>query len=267
MNIAGLYCEVHGAPEGEPIILSSGLGGSASYWTPNLPALCENYRVILYDHRGTGRSERKLPDPTTIESMADDLATLMDGLGIENAHIIGHAAGGLAGLMLALKAPYRVRKLIVINGWAKADPQFLRCFDTRLALLRKCGPLAYIHAQPIFLYPAEWISEHSVQLTAEEAGHLASFPGVDSMERRIAALSAFDIEGRLGEIAAPTLAIAAMDDMLVPWTCSARLVEGIAGATLVTMPWGAHSCNVTVPDIFNRNVLAWLGEDVLPGKA
>jgi aminoacrylate hydrolase len=267
MKIGGLYCEERGATDGEPIILSAGLGGSGDYWTPNLAALCAEYRVILYDHRGTGRSDRVLPDPMTVETMADDLITLMDGLAIENAHIMGHAAGGLAGLMLALRAPQRLRKLVVVNGWARADPQFLRCFETRLALLRNSGPLAYIHAQPIFLYPAEWISEHSARLTSEEDGHLAAFPGAETMERRIAALSAFDIDARLGDIAVPTLAIAAMDDMLVPWTCSARLAEGISGATLMTMPWGAHSCNVTVPDIFNRNVLAWLSEGVRPGKA
>ncbi|MDB5687257.1 MAG: pyrimidine utilization protein [Rhizorhabdus sp.] len=264
--IAGLHYEIHGNPDGEPLLLSAGLGGSGSYWAPNLAALGEQYRVILYDHRGTGRSDRALPDPVTVESMADDMIALMDGLGIDNAHVMGHAAGGIAGLALALRAPYRLRKLIVVNGWAKADPQFLRCFDTRLVLLRNSGPLAYIHAQPIFLYPAEWISENSARLDAEEAGHLAHFPGIETMEKRIAALSSFDIEDRLAEIAAPTLAIAAMDDMLVPWTCSARLSEGIKGATLATMPWGAHSCNVTVPDIFNRNVLAWLGDDQAAGS-
>ena len=264
--IAGLHYENHGDPDGEPLLLSAGLGGSGSYWAPNLAALGERYRVILYDHRGTGRSDRALPDPVTVETMADDMIALMDGLGIDNAHVMGHAAGGIAGLSLALRAPYRLRKLIIVNGWAKADPQFLRCFETRLALLRNSGPLAYIHAQPIFLYPAEWISENSVRLDAEEAGHLDHFPGIEAMEKRIAALSSFDIEDRLGDIAVPTLAIAAMDDMLVPWTCSVRLSEGIAGATLVTMPWGAHSCNVTVPDIFNRNVLAWLGDDQALGS-
>lgn len=57
---AGLYYEEHGS--GPPLILSAGLGGSGNYWLPNLPALAERYRVILYDHRGTGRSDRALPD-------------------------------------------------------------------------------------------------------------------------------------------------------------------------------------------------------------
>ncbi len=61
-HAAGLYYEMHGPEDGAPLILSPGLGGSADYWAPNLAAFAEAHRVILYDHRGTGRSERARPD-------------------------------------------------------------------------------------------------------------------------------------------------------------------------------------------------------------
>ena len=95
---AGLYYEVHGPEDAPPLILSSGLGGSANYWKPNIPAVAEHYRVIAYYHRGTGRSDRALPDVVTVDHFADDILLLMDALGIPKAHIIGHAAGGVAGL-------------------------------------------------------------------------------------------------------------------------------------------------------------------------
>lgn len=255
---AGLYYETHGAPDAPPLILSSGLGGSASYWKPNIAALADHFHVIAYDHRGTGRSDRTLPDVVTVDDFADDIIALMDVIGIARAHLIGHAAGGVAGLALASKAPDRLDKLVVVNGWAKADPHFLRCFEARLNLLRHAGVKAFLRAQPIFLYPANWISEHSAALDAELAHQLADFPSVATMENRIAALAAFEFSDRLGAFDTPILALAAADDMLVPASCSRALPKHIATCEFALMEWGGHASNVTDPATFNRLVLEFL---------
>ena len=257
--IDGLYFEEHGPPNGEPLILSAGLGGSGAYWAPNLPALAERHRVILYDHRGTGRSDRTLPDSLFVEDMADDVLALLDGLGIERAHFVGHAAGGLIGLALALAAPQRLGKLVVVNGWAALDANTARCFEARLALLRDSGPRAYLRAQPIFLFPATWTSEHRDALDEELEAQLAAFPGAETMEKRIAALQTFYVEDRLEEISVPALGLAAKDDILVPQTCTQALAGGIPGASAALMDWGGHACNVTDPDKFNALVLDFLG--------
>jgi aminoacrylate hydrolase len=256
--IDGLYFEEHGPPNGEPLILSPGLGGSGAYWAPNLPALAERYRVILYDHRGTGRSDRALPSNLLVEDMADDVLALMDGLGLERAHFAGHAAGGMIGLALALQAPERVASLAVVNGWAALDSHTARCFEARLALLRDSGPRAFIRAQPIFLYPAIWISEHREALDRDAEAQLAHFPGDAAVETRIAALQSFHVEDLLGDLPVPLLALAAKDDMLVPYTCSIALAGGCPSASLELMDWGGHACNVTDPDPFNAILRAWL---------
>jgi len=260
---AGLHYEIHGRESGPPLILSSGLGGSANYWKPNLPALAEHYRVILYDHRGTGRSDRALPDNYNVEQMARDILSLMDKLGLERVHLIGHAAGGIAGLMLAILAPHRLGRLVVVNGWAKADPHFLRCFQARLNLLRHAGVEAFLRAQPIFLYPANWISAHDGELNAELPHQIADFPGVETMEKRIAALAQFDMTGRLRGLADRTLVLVADDDMLVPSCAGEILAAELGGAMLEIMEWGGHACNVTRPNAFNQSVLAWLADAYL----
>jgi len=256
-EIAGLYYEEHGPADGQPLILSAGLGGSAGYWAPNLRAVTERNRVILYDHRGTGRSDRTLPPSLTVDHMADDLLMLMDGLGIPRASLIGHAAGGIIGLAIALRHPERVDRLTIVNGFAKADPHFIRCMETRLALLRGCGLEAFVRAQPLFLYPARWISEHWDRLQAEEADYIAHFQGRANIEARIAALAAFDVEDRLDRIATAILLIAAQDDMLVPDLCSQRIAgAGQPPASLVSMT-GGHACNITEAAIFNEIAGAW----------
>jgi aminoacrylate hydrolase len=256
--IAGLHWESFGPADGPPLILSAGLGGGGGYWKPNLAALAQDRRVILYDHRGTGRSDRTLGAATSIEAMADDLVALMDGLDIARADMIGHALGGIIGLALALRAPDRIGGLVAVNSWSKPDPHFARCFDIRLQILRDSGPSAYLRAQPLFLYPAPWISRNIDRIEAEEAHHLADFQGVDTLAKRVAAICAFDIDARLGEIAAPVLALAAEDDMLVPAFCSERLAEGLPHATLAQLPGGGHACNITEAAAFEDIVLGWL---------
>ena len=258
-EIAGLYYEEHGPADGPPVILSPGLGGSGSYWAPNLAALAERHRVILYDHRGTARSDRALPPGLEVADMAEDVLAVMDGLGIARASLVGHAAGGVIGLSLAVSDPERLVSLVVINGFASPDPHFVRCMETRLALLEHSGALAFVRAQPLFLYPARWISENWARLEAQEAGHVAGFQGMANVEARIGALAAFDIEGRLNEIATPVLLIAAVDDMLVPDLCSEHLERELPHARLARMS-GGHACNVTEPDLFNRHLLEFLGD-------
>jgi aminoacrylate hydrolase len=256
-HAGGLYYEDHGPPGAEPLILSSGLGGSAGYWGPNLAALAERHRVIVYDHRGTGRSDRTVEGDLTLEAAGDDIVALMDALDIPRATLIGHAIGGMMGLAVALKHPGRLSRIVVINGWARLDPYTARCFDTRLVLLRE-SPRAFVHGQPIFLFPAQWMSDHHARLEAEEEVHLAHFPCAEMVGRRIAAARRFNIADRLGEIDAQVLLIATEDDMLVPSSCSEKLAKGIPGAQLAKLATGAHAVNVTRADHFNMWLLDWL---------
>lgn len=255
---AGLHYDWHGPERAETLILSSGLGGLGGYWTPNLPALSARHRLLTYDQRGTGRSRAELPEVLTLEDMAADLIGLMDALGIERASLIGHALGAHIGIATTLGSPGRLDRMVAINAWPSLDPLTARCFDVRLSLLRDSGPEAFFLAQPLFLYPGGWISEHDAELRAEAAAHVAQFLGPEPLERRIAALRAFDPAPRLGGIDIPLLALSAADDMLVPAVCSERLASALPQGALAALPWGGHACNVTDPEGFNALVLAWL---------
>jgi aminoacrylate hydrolase len=256
----GLRYEVHGDLEDgrAPVILSAGLGGSGTFWTPQMDALRIRFNVVLYDHRGTGKSIRTLTDPHSVDAMADDIVAVMDALALPRAHLVGHAAGGAAGLALALNHPGRIDRLVVVNGWSRPDPHIQRCFDTRLHLLNDSGVAAYVHAQPLFLYPADWISAHSDQLDAEEPHHVANFPTPEVMRARIQALLEFDIDADLPRIACPVLVSASADDMLVPISCSRRLAERLPKAKLDITPWGGHGFTVTAPRIFNPALVSFL---------
>ncbi len=200
-----MHFEVHGLdrPDAKTIILSSGLGGSGSYWAPQIEALATDFRIVTYDHRGTGRTGGDVPDTGGISAMADDVLEIAARLQLDRFDFMGHALGGLIGLDIALRRPELIGKLILINAWSKADPHSGRCFDIRIELLERSGVEAFVKAQPLFLYPAVWMSENAERMAADERHGVAHFQGKANVLKRIAALRSFDIDGRLSEIPHP----------------------------------------------------------------
>lgn len=255
-----MHFDLHGRQDADAptIILSSGLGGSASYWAPQLAALSGDYRIVTYDHRGCGRTGGEVPADGGIAAMADDVLEIAEQLGLTRFDFMGHALGGLIGLDLALRKPGMIGKLVLINAWSKADPHSGRCFDVRIELLEKSGVPAFVKAQPLFLYPAVWMSENAERLEAEERHAIDHFQGRTNILRRIAALRAFDVDNRLQDIKTETLVIATRDDLLVPYTRSIRLAEGLSNSQLQLFDFGAHAVNVTAPDAFNAAILRFL---------
>lgn len=247
---AKIYYETHG--HGTPIVMSAGMGGSGSFWSPQVQALADSHLVVLYDHVGTGRSES---GGRTIAGMADDIAAVMDDAGLDAAHIVGHAIGGIVGLELAVRHAERLRSLVVVNGWGRADPFLRRCFEIRKQILNQSGPKAYVRAQPLFLYPPAWISENIAHLEAEEERMLAHFPPVPTMNQRIDMFLDFEVGDRLASNEVPTLLASAKDDSLVPAYLTRKLAKAIPGAQIHEVEWGAHAYTVVTPDVFNRGLL------------
>ena len=253
----GIHYETAGGEHLPPLILSSGLGGSCGYWTPNIAALAEHFHVISYDHRGTGHSDRTPEPSTSVEAMAADVAMLIDRFELERASVIGHALGAMVGLELALSSD-RIDKLVAVNGWATLDPHTRRCFETRLDLLRHAGAEAFVRAQPLFLYPPDWISAHDAELTDEARRHLGAFPGAPTVEARIAAVQSWQPALDRRSTSARCLVIGTRDDFLVPVARSRELAEALPGAQYHQFDWGGHACNVTDPCTFNRIVIDFL---------
>ena len=246
--------------EATTVLLSSGLGGLAHFWRPQIEALGAHHRVILYDQRGTGANAGELPNDYSVAHMADDVVAVLDDAGVASCHFAGHALGGLVGLELAGRDPSRLASLILVNAWARVDSHTLRCFEARIALLQHVGVDAYVRAQPIFLYPAAWLSEHEDIVRKEEAMGIAHFQGKDNLLKRLSALLAFDATSYLGAIPTPTLVAASRDDVLVPFTCSQQLSGNLPNATLWLTSEGGHAFTATNPAPFNAAMLAFLAK-------
>lgn len=252
---AELYYESHG--EGEPLFLVSGLGGTAAYWKPNLPAFAAKYRVIVHDHRGAGQSTHS-KIRYSVDQMTDDLVRLMDRLKIERAHLVGHSTGGAIGQTLALRHPQRLKRMVLFATWTKADFFFRHLFSVRRDLLTKVGKEAYVKGATLFLYPPWWIRNNEKMITEREALTVQNFPPVEVVASRIEGIVAFDRSAELGRITAPTLVLCAKDDAITPAYFSEELAKKIPGAKLQILPDGGHCASEAVPEAFNRAVLDFL---------
>jgi pimeloyl-ACP methyl ester carboxylesterase len=114
VNGVSLYYEEHGS--GEPIVGLHGAGSSAAMWAKAAPELALHGRTILYDRRGSFRSERPEPYATNVHEQADDAAALIDALAAAPAIVIGRSYGGAIAVDLALRYADRVRALVLLEG-------------------------------------------------------------------------------------------------------------------------------------------------------
>ena len=238
-------------PGAPVVVLSAGLGGGGGYWLAQRAALEEQYQLVSYDHNGTGENAGPLPAGYSLATMAGELFSALQAAGIARFALVGHALGALIGLQLALDRPEAVSALALVNGWLSLSPHTRRCFQVRERLLHAGGAQAWVEAQPLFLYPAEWMAARLPRLEAEDALAISHFQGKENLLKRLQALKQADFSRRASAIACPTLIISAADDLLVPASCSRVLQTAIPGSQLVEMPWGGHACNVTDADTFN----------------
>lgn len=109
VNGINLYYETHG--DGQPLILLHGGLMTGESFTPILPALTARHRVILVDHQGHGRTA-DIDRPLDVRFMADDIAALIDHLGLDRPDIVGYSLGGGVAMQVAIRHPGKVRRIV-----------------------------------------------------------------------------------------------------------------------------------------------------------
>lgn len=234
---AEIYYEEAG--HGSALMLVPGLSGLGSFWVEQVRELSGDFRVIVHDHRGAGRSTHSLIQ-YSVEQMAQDALRLMDELGLESAHFVGHSTGGAIGQVIALDHPQRVRSLVLSATWAGPDPYFRRLFESRKQALLVSGVAEYLRGAALFQYPPSWISANDALLSERHASLVPASAPVEVIASRIDAIVRHDCRARLADIRVPTLVIVAADDMITPRLYSEEIASRIPGAKLAVLEGGGH---------------------------
>ncbi|NHB58445.1 pyrimidine utilization protein D [Acinetobacter sp. 194] len=245
----------------EYLVLSSGLGGHGNFWAPQIAFFQEHFHVFTYDQEGCHANTQLLKKNYTMEDLALQLFNLIQAAEIKSFHFIGHALGGFIGAELARISRYsdlNILSLTVINGWAYLDAHTLKCFQTRIALLKQAGIQAYVEAQALFLYTPAWISRNIQTLMQQENKQIHDFPPAYNVLTRLNALMSYEMPEETEQVLRkiPLHILANKDDFLVPYHQSQALAEKFIHAECVLLDSGGHAATVTEASMMNDTLLS-----------
>ena len=261
--------EIHG--KGYPVVLIHGFGSKKESFMAQIPVLSQNFKIISFDNRGAGKSDR--PDiPYTMEMFADDIRGLMDFLNIEKAHCIGFSLGGTILQNFVLKYPKRVNKLVLINSISKVPEgygpeMFINSQVKGLELLKQDPVSAFWHGAKTGFY---------IKFRKEmEAAPKKKFYGLWSVEDLIKyykttpptpqdiknlaySLTTQNTFKRLKEVDHKTLILTASHDKLVPKSLMLELHKEIPNSIFKVIDKAGHeSIKEKAPEV-NKIILKFL---------
>jgi 3-oxoadipate enol-lactonase len=242
---------------GPPVLLIMGLGMNATGWWRTVPVLAEaGFRVLSFDNRGVGRSER-LPGPYTAAEMADDAVSVLDAAGVDAAHVYGISLGGMIAQEVALRHPSRARAL-VLGASTAGGANLIPASDDVNAFVRLRAQMTAEHAvwASVPINYARRTRLEGGDRIAEDIAQRLRFP-VESEYYSAQLAAAHGHDARVEDIRAPTLVVHGEEDVLIPPANGERLAELIPGAELSMWPEAAHLYFTDQPEI-DRYVAAWL---------
>ena len=241
---------------GETLLLVHAIGCDLRMWDSLARALEDRYRVIRIDVRGHGQSP-VAPRPYSLEALADDVAALLDGVGVARTHWVGLSMGGMSGQAFALGHPERLGKLVIANSTSSYGPDGRKNWEARIKMVEDGGVAAIRD-----MVAARYFSD---------AFRAAQPAVVDEVMRRFVetpaqgylgccdAIAALDYSKDLARITAPTLVIAGGADAGTPPAMSEAIAKAIPKAKLAVIPGAAHLSAVEKPEEFNALVREFLG--------
>lgn len=249
------------AGDGAPVLCISGLGYASWCWADLSDALQTDYRVIRFDNRGTGRSD-KPAGPYSMALMADDAARVLDHCGIGQAHVIGHSMGGYIAQTLALRHAPRVRSLILV-GTSPGGPQTLPVPQETQAAWQSAAqlsPAEYARTTMPRSFAPGWTERNPLRFEEILAQRLQfPTPAANWRAQFEACIEYVERGVPVENIRVPALVIHGQDDRVVPHANGEVLARRLPGARFASLPGIGHLPYLEDAPGFTRLVREFLG--------
>ena len=257
VNGINLYYETHGS--GRPLVLLHGGLGSGEMFGPVLPTLAEHHQVIAVDLQGHGRTA-DIDRPIDLRLMADDVAALIDHLGLEGADVVGYSLGGGVAWQVAIRHPEKVRRLVAVSANVRRDAIYAEMLDQQGQV--SAAAVEFMKETPMY------------ELYQRVAPRPEDFP---RLLDKIGALMSqdFDLSEDVRGVQVPTLVMAADADMAPPshYAEVFKLLDGglrdggwmgegrpAGGHALAILPGLTHY-NIFASPLFVQATLAFLDQE------
>jgi len=252
-----IHYEVTGRVGRTPVLMIQGLGASKNAWNLQRIAMATRFRIISFDNRGAGRSD-KPTEPFTLEQMADDAIAVLDAAGIETAHVVGASMGGVISQIVAVKYPQRVRSLTLVCTACRNHPWRQELLQSWAKTAEEKGMIE------VGKEAAQWVmSPRSFRRLVPAftwMGPLAALRPRHSFVSQIHAIldTREDLVDQLSTITAPTMVIVGNQDILTPRGDSEEIAERIPNAELVVISGAAHGLMMEHSSTFNKILIEFL---------
>lgn len=258
VNNTYLAYDDHGI--GLPVLFLHAFPLNRQMWQGELTALLadERYRLVALDWRGFGESDITTP-VSTMELFADDVAGLMDALGIQRAVLCGLSMGGYTAFAFLRKYPQRVSGLILADTRPGADSpeaQANRENVARIAETQGTGAIADLQVPRVL---SEYTRQHhpEVELRVRQMIDAATAQGIAAASRGMGQRA--DSTDLLAGITCPTLIVVGEQDVLTPPIVAQEYAAQIPGAQCVVIQHAGHLSNLEQPEAFLQVVRGFLG--------
>jgi 3-oxoadipate enol-lactonase len=247
MSVA-LHHRVVGRRSGPTVVVGGSIGCTLDSWNSLLDALGQEFRVIVYDHRGHGGSPAP-PGPYTLDELAADVVALLDEWEVERAHFVGLSLGGMVAQHIASHDRDRVDRLVLLCTAAHYDDP--ASWRERAAVVREGGTEQVADVSLQRWLTADYRREHPSEVQRWRRAIVGVDP--EGYAGCCEAIAAMDLRPDLPRIQAPTLVLAGADDPAAPPAQVRDLAASIPGAQFGVVP-GAHVPTIDHPDPVNKAI-------------
>jgi len=256
-----IYYQVRGS--GTPFFFFSETACAGDIWnTFQVPEFSRNHMVVTHDYRGTGKSTKPIVQ-YSCEDFVDDAAAILARLNARPAILLGHSMGGRVAMLMALKYPEKVRKVIVASvgpGVANAPPIRLKMCKEMVGW----GYEQYVRQHTLEVgWTPEYVEKHRDRVEHFLSIRMGNLPTLEDYLRHVVARQACDLSNRLKEITQPTLVMVGAEDHGSATGASHReaseaMAKKLPNGRFAVIPNEAHNYFMTNPDEAHRIIRKFL---------